>query len=357
MPTGDQDKTEDPSAYRLEEARKRGEAAKSTDAVGVSIMVAFAVAYAMTAAWVMQSLAHALRQTMLMAGARPALDSGLVAWMGDTWFPLWQSLTPLVMTLVVVAVVANVAQTGPMFSTHPLSPDFNRLNPAQTIKRLFSMRTLWDLGKMLLKMLLLAALCFVVFGYLEALVAGVAMAVPQRLPVLALSFFVSVSVYVLTILVLIALFDVLMTRREFMRRMRTSRREMRDEIKRRDGDPEVKSKQKRLIRDLLKKARAVPRAAEADVILTNPTHCAIALQYRPATMRAPVVLAKGYGFMARRIRHVASRAGVPVFRSPELARAIYRECDVDAPVPETLYAQLAPVYRWLFGARRARVAV
>jgi len=146
-----------------------------------------------------------------------------------------------------------------------------------------------------------------------------------------------------------------MTRRQYMRKMRTSRRELKDEVKRRDGDPEVKSKQKRLLREILKKARSVPKAAEADIILTNPTHVAVALQYRPATMRAPVILTKGSGYMSRRIRDVAGRHGVPILRSPALARALYRECEIDAPVPEKLYVRLAPVYRWLFNHKRAAV--
>jgi flagellar biosynthetic protein FlhB len=142
-----------------------------------------------------------------------------------------------------------------------------------------------------------------------------------------------------------------------MRTMRTSRRELRDEVKRRDGDPEVKARQKRAIRELLKKARSVMKAADADVILTNPTHVAVAIQYRPATMRAPIVLAKGAGFMSQRIRDVATRHGVPILRSPALARALYKEVDIDAPVPEALYAKLSPVYRWLFARKRPGATV
>jgi flagellar biosynthetic protein FlhB len=157
------------------------------------------------------------------------------------------------------------------------------------------------------------------------------------------------------VLVLIAILDWLFVRRDFTRKLRMSRRELRDEHKRRDGDPEIKSKQKKLIRDLLRKARAVPKVGEADFVLTNPTHYAVAMQYRPATMRAPIVLAKGAGFLAARIRDVAGRHGVPLVRSPELARALYRDVDVDAPVPEALYGQLAPIYRRMFGRIRQGV--
>lgn len=352
MASEDQDKTEEPTSYRLEEARKRGEVAKSADAVGTAVMMAFAATFAMAAGGVMLAFGNATRSTLLMSGRLPSLGSGFLAWIGAVYFPVWQALMPVVLALIIVAVVANVFQTGPVFSSHPIRPDFKRLNPAQTLKRLFSLRTVWELGKMLLKMALLAALAWAVYGGLQPWVASVAGTAPERLPGVAWLSFVWLSVYVLAILGLMSLLDLLMTRREFLRKMRTSRRELRDEVKKRDGDPEVKGKQKQLIRELLRKARSVPKAAEADVILTNPTHYAVALQYRPATMRAPIVLTKGAGFLSRRIREVGQRHGVPILRSPALTRALYRDVAIEDPVSEKLYARLAPVYRWLFSRRR-----
>jgi flagellar biosynthetic protein FlhB len=356
MADADQDKTEDATPYRLEEARKRGEVAKSPDVIGLAIMVAFAVVMTLTAAWAIGAMATATRSTLLLAGGTPTPGPALFAWMQQTWAPVWRALTPLALALIVVAVIANVAQTGPVFSTTPITPDFKRLNPVQTFKRLFSMKTIWELGKLLLKMILLGALAWFFWGELRALVESVAASAPARLPGLALTAFAKVSIYVLGILALLAFLDFLMTRREFLKKMRTSRRELKDEIKKRDGDPEVKSKQKQLIRELLKKARSVPKAAEADVILTNPTHYAVALKYKPAEMRAPVILTKGAGFMSKRIREIGARHGVPIVRSPALTRALYREGEIDRPVPELLYAQLAPVYRWLMSRKSKQVA-
>lgn len=351
MATEDQDKTEQPTHQRLEDARGRGEVAKSADAVGTAVLIVFAVTIAMTAPWITRSVADAMRGTFLLAAGKPMPGNSLFSWLGAHWSPVWQSLTPLALALVVVAVVANLAQTGPVFSAHPITPDFNRMNPAQSLKRLFSMRTVWELGKMLLKLGLLSVLAYMVFRQLRGLTESIAAASPARLPSLALSAFIKTSIYVLLILGLLSVIDLFMTRREFTKKMRMSRRELRDEHKRRDGDPEVKSKQKSLIRDLLKKARSVPRVAEADFVLTNPTHFAVALQYKPTTMRAPIVLAKGAGFMSHRIREVARRHGVPILRQPALTRALYRECDLDSPVPEARYTELAPVYRWLFARR------
>lgn len=349
MASEDQDKTEQPTPFRLEEARKRGEVAKSPELVGAAVMIAFAATVALTAGDISTAAADATRATLQLAGARPQVSAAMWPWLGETWAPLGQALTPMILALLVVAVAANVFQTGPVFSSHPVTPDFKRLNPATTFKRLFSLRSLWELGKMGLKFVLLAGMCALVAFQALDLVGEAALGLPARLGLALHSSFVTTSLYVLGILGVAAILDWLFVRRDFTRKMRMSRRELRDEHKRRDGDPEVKGKQKRLIRELLKKTRAVPRVGEADVVLLNPTHIAVALQYRPRTMRAPIVLAKGAGFLAERIRAIAARNGVPVQRSPLLARALYRDVEIDAPVPEVLYGQLAPIYRRLFG--------
>lgn len=351
MSQGDQDKTEQPTPYRLEEARKRGEVAKSADAVGAVMMIVFAAVAAASAGWAAYAVAAATRRTIELAGGAPSLNGAFVRWLGGVWAPVWQSLTPLALALVVAAVLANLIQTGPMFTTHPLKPDFKRMNPAAALKRIFSLRTLWELGKLVVKCLLLAAICALFVWKARALAEAVAMTLPQRLGSLVLVSFVKASIYTLMVLALVALVDLLFTRREFMRKMRMSRRELRDEIKRRDGDPQVKSKQRQQLRELLQKARAIGRVGQADVVLTNPTHVAVALRYRPGQTLAPVVLAKGAGVLSHRIRRLAARHGVPIMRVPPLARALYAECEIDAMVPERRYAELAPIYRELWAAR------
>lgn len=355
MAEADQDKTEQPTSFRLEEARKKGEVAKSADVVGMLMLVVFAVTFLLTVHGVLSTLKAATREVFGMAGARPSLGMEFSAWIIQAYSPLMQALAPLLMALVVTAVVANLAQTGPIFATHPLTPDFKRMNPKNALQRVFSMRGLWELGKLLVKLMLLIGLAWWAATQLPAFVGSIALTNPARLPSLLLAAFWKTSIYVLLVLGVVALTDLLFVRKDYMRKMRMSRRELRDETKRHDGNPEVKSKQKQQIRELLRKVRSLPRVAEADVVLTNPTEYAIALQYRPKTMRAPIVLSKGRGFLAARVRGAAMRKGIPVVRSPELARALYRDCEIDGPVPEALYLQLAPIYRQVF-ARRTRVA-
>src|SRR5690606_20606297 len=151
--------------------------------------------------------------------------------------PLWRAMAPLLLGLLVVAVLGNLLQTGPMFTTHPLKPDMQRLNPMNALRRVFSLRTLWELGKLLAKAAALCGLCYVFARQAGSFAAAVASAMPERIGGVLASAFVRTSAWVLLVLALVAVGDLLFVRREFMRKMRMSRRELKDEIKRRDGDP------------------------------------------------------------------------------------------------------------------------
>ncbi len=353
MSQPDQDKTEQPTPHHLEQARERGEVAKSADVSGGLVLIVFALALAMSVGGIALALADATRRMLQLAGNAPALDGAFTHWTASVYAPLGQAVLPLVLALVVAGVLGNVLQTGPMFTTQPLKPDFKRMNPANAFKRIFSMRTLWELGKMSAKFVLLGTVCAVFAWKARGLAEAVVQVLPHRIGGLFRDMFVQTSLYVLLVLGLAALVDLLFTRREYMRKMRMSRREVRDEVRRRDGDPAIKSKRRQQSRELLRKTRALARVHEADVIITNPTHYAVALRYRPGKMVGPVVIAKGAGTLAAMIRRLAGRHQVPVMRVPALARALYRDCDIDHTVPEALYGELAPVYRTLWKRKAA----
>jgi len=352
--SGDQDKTEQPTSHRLEEARKRGEVAKSADVSGSLVMIVFAATLALTAAGMAAAFSEATRRMIQLAGNSPPLDGAFAGWVSRVYAPAGQAMAPLVLALVVAAVLGNLLQTGPMFTTHPLKPDFKRMNPTNALRRIFSLRTLWELGKLTAKFSLLVLVGWAFAWKGRALVEAVVLSLPHRLGGMVLSTFVTVSIYVLLVLALVALTDLLFTRREFMRKMRMSRRELKDEVRRRDGDPAIKSKRRQQQRELLGKVRALARVSEADVVLTNPTHVAVALRYRPGETLGPVVVAKGAGFIAARIRALANRHRVSMVRVPSLARALYRECPLDATVAEAHYAALVPIYRTVWASRRSR---
>ncbi|HVJ38119.1 MAG TPA: EscU/YscU/HrcU family type III secretion system export apparatus switch protein [Stenotrophomonas sp.] len=354
MADADQDKTEQPTHHRQEEARKQGQVAKSADLTGIAVLLTFSVVLMLVIAKLTQALSRAIRGTLAIASARPVWNTDLAGWLGQLYGQVVYALLPLAMALVVVAVVTNLAQTGPLLSVSALKPSFQRMHPMNAIRRLFSMRGVWELGKLIAKLAALFLLAWWALRSVPEFVATLAATPADGIGPQLRSLFWTTSIRVLLVLLAIALADLLFARREHGQKLRMSRREVRDDHKRRDGDPEVKARQRKQIRELLNKVRSLPRVAEADVVLTNPTHYAVAIRYRPQTMRAPVVLGKGRGFLAARVRAVAGRAGVPMMRRPALARALYRDCEIDAPVPEALFGMLAPVYRELYASGRAR---
>ncbi|MGS1125910.1 EscU/YscU/HrcU family type III secretion system export apparatus switch protein [Rhodanobacter sp. UC4437_H4] len=351
----EQSKTEQPTPYRLQEAHDRGQVSRSADLSGVLVTIVFSIAFAVTSYAAAAALARALRRTLLMAGNAPAPSAGLTAWLRMTFAPFWQALLPVLLAVLVAAVIANVVQTGPTFSTTPLKPDFSRLNPAQGLKRIFSLQILWELFKLILKVSLLGGVGWLVASGIHREVDAAALSAPAGLAMLFRSVYTWVTTWVLVLLGLVALLDLWFARREYIRKLRMSRRDLKDEMKRRDGDPDIRSKRKRLIAELLKHSRSLARVPEADIVLANPTHLAVALQYRPKSMRSPIVLSKGTDVMAAQMRLSASRSDVPCLHSPELARAIFRECRIDQAVPPHLFAQLAPVYRWLMKRPGTRI--
>lgn len=343
----DQDKTEQPSAFRLQEAREKGQAARSTELTAVICLIVFCFALCAGLAGVARAFADGVRATLAMAGAAPSLGSGFLHWLSGAYAPAWQALAPSLFALVITAVAANLLQTGPIFSTEPLKPDPSRLNPVKGFKRIFSLRTLWDLGRLLLKLAILAALLMWMARSLWQPLLASAAASPSAIPGELAGLFTHLAKWLLAVFALIALLDLLFTRREFIRKLRMSRRELKDEHKRREGDPAIRSKRRRLARDMLKRIQSVTRVPSADVVVTNPTHVAVALQYRSARMLAPIVLSKGSGWLSSRIRQVAARHGVPVVRSPVLARALFRECGLDDAVPPAHFGAVGGIYRWI----------
>lgn len=351
----EQDKTEQPTPQRLKQSRDRGEVAKSSEFTGWLVMCAFAITVAITAGSVAQSVLTATSTTLKLSGARADLSSELASVISAVAVPILQALMPLTLAIVVIAVVGNIAQAGAVLSADPLGPNFGRMNPTQAIKRVFSVQSLFEFAKLMLKIGALIVIAWWAFKQLDPFVAEAAFAKPQALGAALASIFLNTALWILVPLGVLAVVDLLFVRYQHTRKLRMSKREVKDEMKQREGDPEIRSKRKRLQRELLKRSQSVAGVSDADVVVTNPTHIAVALRYRPKEMRAPVVVAKGAGQMAAIIRSESSRYGVPTLRRPELARRLYRETQIDHPISQDAYHDVAPIYRWLMSRPGQRI--
>ncbi|NUQ00558.1 MAG: flagellar biosynthesis protein FlhB [Armatimonadetes bacterium] len=339
-------KTEAPTAKRREDARKKGQVAKSRDVI--SVVVLMAGFGALRAAG--PRLHAALQESViyyLTVAMRPdrqeALQQAPISLVATTMIVL----APLLVAVTVASVVSNVGQTGPMLISEPLKVDLTKLNPVQGFKRMVSPQALAELLKASAK---IGIVGWQVYGWMKASYPSILeMAEMDLLSACQFSGerITDLVMRTLTSLASIASIDYTWQRYQHEMQLRMTRQEVKDEFKQSEGSPEIRAAIRRKQRELLR-GRMMQAVPLADVVITNPTHYAVALRYVPEEMDAPEVVALGQRLTALRIREIATEHRVPIVENPPLARALFAACDVGSLVPPDLYAAVAEVLAYVY---------
>lgn len=337
------ERTEAPTPRRKREARREGRVARSPDLVSwVLILVATTLIPGM-----LGRTAGQLRQLMINAVdvARrpdPGLLPGLV---GDAlWAALWSAL-PLTLGCMVLAVAGNLAQVGFLLTSKPLKPDFKRLNPVSGLRQMFSAKGLWQMAAALLRLGLIAAVVWISVRGVAIDIARGSLRSPSDSVALIGSVTMGLIRTVAAVCVMIGIGDYAIKRRSHERDLRMTRAEVKREAKDSEGDPHLRARL-RSMGMAISRNRMIGAVATADVVITNPTHLAIAIAYRRSD-GAPKVVARGADSLAARIREAADRAGVPCVESKPLARTLYRVCRPGEEIPPELYHAIATVLAFL----------
>jgi flagellar biosynthesis protein FlhB len=351
MAEQEQDRSEAATPFKLRHAKQRGSVAKSLEVNAVFVLTAFLACLLL---WVPAAARLQLRLDARLIEQAAALGFGasqVHAWLSAAMLGSLAVLLPLFAAVMLAGALSSLVQHGPVFSVHPVKPDFSRINPAAGFKRLFSRRALFELGKNMLKLALFTWVLWLTLRHelpaLVSLLVTDARAYDARL----LDETVALLFRLLLAMVGVALLDLLFVRWEYADKMRMSRRELKDEVKQREGDPLIKARIRELQSELRKKSRALKNLPGADVLVTNPTHLAVALKYEHGRMAAPQVVAKGAGDIVDRMKQVARRHGVTIVENRLLARQLH-ELDIDQAVPESCYAEVARILVWIQEARR-----
>lgn len=356
MAEQEQNRSESATPHKLREAQKRGQTAKSQEATFAAILAALIAALFAVGA----SIAHV--QLMLagslfgQAGRSDWQVSSVMAWLGDVLRASLQGIVPLFIVVAVAAILANLAQVGAIFSADPVTPDFQRLNPAAGFKKLFSMRVVYEAFKSVAKLAVIATVLGLALRQLLPHLMSLIHVHPRAVAGQVMGEVGPLLFKLLLALTVLALIDMVYTRRDFAKKMRMSRREVSDEHKQREGDPRIRSRLRQIRMELLKQTRSLGQVPNADVLLTNPTHVAVAISYKHGTMPAPTLLAKGAGELAARMRETARRHHIPVVENRALARALYKRIGPDQYVPEDLYPAVAKILIWVYALRAGRGA-
>jgi flagellar biosynthetic protein FlhB len=343
--TSNEDRTEEASARRLEQARERGQVPRSRELVSLGLVAGGGVGLLALGPALAEFLGHSMRQALQQAAS--PVDGKLNGLLGEALSAGGLAVLPWVALLALAALGASVAVGGWNFTLQGLEWRSERIDPLKGLTRLFSSQGLIETGKGLLKVVLIGGIGFLAFRYAAPQLPALALSAPQQtasnLAWLCLKLWAALGLG----MGLIALLDVPLQRWQHARQLRMTRQELRDEHKDIEGRPEVRAKIRQLQRERGRR-RMMEQVPLADVVLTNPTHYAVALRYDAEQMRAPVVVAKGSDRVALRIREIAREHGVLMLESPLLARALYRHGELDQPIPVDLYLVVAQVLAYVY---------
>ena len=343
----EQDKTEEPTPFKLREAKKKGQVAKSQELNHWLMLTGFS--FAVLALWAeFSSDIKAIVQKLITTSDSLVLDGGLmVSFLSSVTMEIINASAPALLLIIIVAILTNVIQVGGVISTHQIKPDFKRIHPKEGVKKIFGRKILFELFKTVSKIVIF--ICVILYGgeYFISSFYGVAYATDELLDDAFVKSVITVVLILQFSLLPIVLMDLFFSKREFMRKMKMSRREVKEEHKRNDGNPEVKSKRKEIENELREKIKSMGNVKDADVIITNPTHYAVALRYDKDGLGVPTVVAKGKGEVAKSIRATARAHSKPILRRPPLARLLYKECGLSQPIPLNSYQEVAKIYRFL----------
>jgi flagellar biosynthesis protein FlhB len=252
-----------------------------------------------------------------------------------------------------MALLANIAQVKFIFSTEPLKPSLNKINPIEGFKRIFSAKSLMELVKQVAKLTIVGWICYkVVSGVLPELRTAPTMPLTATLALVFATIKRLVG-QVLIGMIAIAAVDYMFQHKQFMKQMRMSMQELKDEYKDTEGNPQVKAKIRQLMRQGAQ-GRMMEEVPNASAVVTNPTHYAVALRYEQGTDPVPVVVAKGENLIARQIKVMAEDHEVPIVENVELARALFKACEIGGAVPTEMYKAVAEVLAYVIKLKRKR---
>jgi type III secretion protein U len=338
------EKTEEPTQKKLDDARKKGQSPKSQDVNAAVGLVGLLIALVVTA----ESMFDQLSQMMVRAlhqGLTAKSNQELLALMVETLKTGIMATLPFIAVSVALGVIASFAQVGFNLSFEPISPKFDKLNPAEGLKKLFSVRSFIDFLKMVVKAIALAAVLWVLIEGMVPLLVGATYFDPAGVGLLGWKSIIKLLAAGCVVFIVIGPVDFGLQLWLFKRDQKMSKDEVKREHKESEGDPQLKGQRKQIARQ---DANSSPKkaVAGANAVIVNPTHYAVAVRYRSREAGLPVVVAKGVDAEALRIRGYAEQQGVPVFANPPLARALHK-VPTGGHVPEELFEAVAAVLRWV----------
>lgn len=345
------DKTEDPTEKRKKDSREKGEIARSKELNTLAIMLAGSAGLLIFGGALAEDLMEVMRYNFSISRETLYNTDSMVAFLLHSGKIALIALQPVLITLLIAAIVGPIALGGWLFAAGSLAPKFSRMNPLAGLKRMFSAKALVELLKALAKFFIILIVALLVLksdidDLLRIAHEPLELAVVHSLQVVGWS-----ALWMACGLILIAAVDVPVQLWESHKKLLMTKQEVRDEHKDQEGRPEVKQRIRQVQREMSQR-RMMSAIPDADVIITNPTHYAVALKYDPEKGGAPMLLAKGSDFLALKIREIGAKHNILLLESPALARSIYHSTELEQEIPAGLYLAVAQVLAYVYQIRQ-----
>lgn len=340
MPEEFDERTEQATPRRRQKAREKGEIPRSRELTGIMpLWVVFL--YLSFGGFMLTALLAYLRASLKRGFEVSLNDVSFVDMFRADTFQVGLMMAPFFGVMLVVIVVVHFLQTGFLISPAPLSPDINKINPIEGIKKFFSLNTIFETIKGIFKIIVLGLILYLL---IKKELINLPLLVDMDIQAIAGFSFNQIRKLLLisaVVLTVFAIADFAYQRWQFERNLRMTKQEVKEEYKEVEGDPRVKARIKSLQREMARK-RMMQEVPKADVVITNPTHFAVALKYDSSKMGAPTVIAKGANLIAEKIKEIANKSGIPVFEDKPLARILFK-LNIGQEIPETLYRAVATI--------------
>jgi flagellar biosynthetic protein FlhB len=346
----DSQKTEDPTQRRLDQAREKGQVAKSQEINHWFIFLGMAVVVTVFATSIASGVVRSLRQFLERPHAIRIDTFQLRELMSDTLAQIGLTLLLPVLVIVMVALAAGLVQNGLLFSFESLKPKLEKLSPIKGLKRQFSAKSLAEFVKGVAKITVVSGVITLLMWPNLDLIPNIAGMELTDFAALLRDMVARIVIAVLAVMTLIAALDFLFQKHQHRKQLRMTKQELKDEFKQSEGDPMVKSRLRQIRMERARK-RMMAAVPEADVVITNPTHYAVALKYDSMSMNAPKLLAKGVDILAAKIREIANEHEIPIVENPPLTRALYQSVDLDQEIPPEHYKAVAEVIGYVMRLR------
>lgn len=356
MAEEDDEKTEEPSQYRIDEFKAKGDVASSKEVVNILVLFGTIVTIVLSSVYLMETLLNFFNWLIQLYPEAAFTDKVFKIIIWESFITMFKCILPVFAAAFCISILSQLVQIGFIFSTEALAVNFERINPIAGVKRLFSMKAIIEAIKGVFKFIIILTITYTIMNQEIPSFSGFLQVDFVESFFLGKTIIIKLVLSILAGLLIVALGDFFWEKFQYSQKLKQTKQQLKQETKEKEGNPEIKQRIRSIQREMSRK-KMVADIPKADVIVSNPTHISIAIKYNSENMIAPIVVAKGADHFAMRIREIAKKNNVPIVENISLARTLYKTVKVGEAVPRPLYKAVAEILAFVFKLKKKQKAL